>query len=233
MDHTEVVRLQAVEKYMLGELSPELRDQFEEHYFDCPTCAADVTALHTFMAASRTILKEEAVVQPAPRERQPERKGWFHWLRPAVALPAMAALVAVIVFQAVVTIPGLKERAASQSVAQVYDSSFRIQGATRGDNSSKVTISPNQSFALDFDFTPQLSFRSYKGMLIGPSGHPILTFGVPGSAANKELHLAVPGDKIHPGNYQLVFAGENENPNSDQKANEVQRLSFSVEFRPE
>ena len=108
MDHSEVVRLQAVEKYMLGELSPELRDQFEEHYFDCPTCAADVTALHTFMAASRMILKEEAVAQPAPREGNLKRRGWFDWLRPAVALPAMAALAAVIVFQAVVTIPWLE-----------------------------------------------------------------------------------------------------------------------------
>lgn len=233
MDHKEVVRLQAVEKYMLGELSPELRDQFEEHYFDCPTCAADVTALNTFMAASRMILNEAVVAEPATREGKTERRGWFDWLRPAVALPAMAALAAVIVFQAVVTIPGLKERAASQSVAQVYESSFRVQGATRGEGSSKVTVSPNQSFALDFDFTPQQSFRSYKGMLLDPSGNTILSFGVPGSAANKELHLAVPGDKIHPGNYELVFVGENENPNSDQKANEVQRLSFSVEFRSE
>ncbi len=233
MDHSEVVRLQAVEKYMLGELSPELRDQFEEHYFDCPTCAADVTALHTFMAASRMILKEEAVAQPAPREGNSKRRGWFDWLRPAVALPAMAALAAVIFFQAVVTIPGLKERVARQSVAQVYESSFRVQGATRGEGSSKVTVSPDQSFALDFDFTPEQSFRSYKGMLIDPSGNTILSFRVPGSAANKELHLVVPGDKIHAGNYELVFIGESESPNADQKAHEVLQLSFSVEFRPE
>jgi putative zinc finger protein len=231
MDHTEVVRLQAVEKYMLGELSPELRDQFEEHYFDCPTCAAEVTALHTFMAASRLILTEDAVAKSAPQDRKPERQGWFHWLRPVVALPAMAALAAVIIFQAAVTIPGLKERAATESVAQVYESSFRIPGATRGESSSTVTVSPNQSFALDFDFTPPQSFRSYKGTLVNPSGSTILTFGVPGSAANKELHLVVPGDKIHPGKYELVFVGENDGPNSDQKANEVQRLSFSVEFR--
>ena len=70
-------------------------------------------------------------------------------------------------------------------------------------------------------------------MLLDPSGNTILSFGVPGSAANKELHLVVPGDKIHSGNYELVFIGENENPNSDQKAHEVQRLSFSVEFRSE
>jgi hypothetical protein len=127
----------------------------------------------------------------------------------------------------------LKERAARQPVAQVYESSFRIQGATRGDRSSTVTVSPNRSFALDFDFTPQQSFRSYKGTLVDPSGNTILTFGLPGNASNKELHLVVPGDKIHPGNYELVFVGENEHPNSDQKANEVQRLSFSVEFRPE
>ena len=233
MDHTDVVRLQAVEQYMLGELSPELRDQFEEHYFDCPTCAADVTALHTFMAASKMILKEEAVAQPAPRERKLERHGWFHWLRPAVALPAMAALAAVIVFQAVVTIPALKLRGATQNVAQVYESSFRIQGATRGDAASRIAVAPNQSFALDFDFTPQKPFQSYKGMLVGPAGDTLLAFGVSGSQANKELHLVVPGDKIHPGNYELVFTGENDNPGSDQKANEVQRISFSLEFRPE
>jgi len=34
MDHSEVVRLKVVEKYILGELTADLREQFEEHYFD-------------------------------------------------------------------------------------------------------------------------------------------------------------------------------------------------------
>jgi hypothetical protein len=35
MDHLEAKRIQAAEKYVLGELTPALRDEYEEHYFDC------------------------------------------------------------------------------------------------------------------------------------------------------------------------------------------------------
>ena len=31
MDHNEAVRQKATERYLLDELDPELRDQFEEH----------------------------------------------------------------------------------------------------------------------------------------------------------------------------------------------------------
>jgi len=44
MDHSEALRLQAAERYVLGELSPELREQYEEHYFTCEECASDVKA---------------------------------------------------------------------------------------------------------------------------------------------------------------------------------------------
>ena len=44
MDHSESIRLMAAEKYLLGELAPELREQFEEHFFDCQECALDVRA---------------------------------------------------------------------------------------------------------------------------------------------------------------------------------------------
>ena len=36
MDHDEAVRHKATEKYLLGELDPELKDQFEEHLFRLP-----------------------------------------------------------------------------------------------------------------------------------------------------------------------------------------------------
>ncbi len=42
MDHSEATRTMASEKYLLDELSDEARDSFEEHFFDCRVCAADV-----------------------------------------------------------------------------------------------------------------------------------------------------------------------------------------------
>ena len=44
MNHTEAVRLKAAEKYLMGELSAELRDQYEDHYFGCAECAQDIAA---------------------------------------------------------------------------------------------------------------------------------------------------------------------------------------------
>jgi len=50
MDHKEAVRLQAAEKYVLGELAEELCKAYEEHYFDCQECATEVIATAAFVA---------------------------------------------------------------------------------------------------------------------------------------------------------------------------------------
>ena len=42
MDHRDALREMAVEKYLLGELTGESRDIFENHLFDCEQCAADL-----------------------------------------------------------------------------------------------------------------------------------------------------------------------------------------------
>ena len=44
MDHEVVVRQKLTERYLLGELDGQAREEFEEHYFDCPDCAVDVHA---------------------------------------------------------------------------------------------------------------------------------------------------------------------------------------------
>jgi hypothetical protein len=56
MGHDEAVRILATEKYLLGELHPELRDQFEEHLFDCQACAMDLWAAATFLEHSKVLL---------------------------------------------------------------------------------------------------------------------------------------------------------------------------------
>lgn len=60
MDHTEAVRSQAVVKYVLGELSEILREEFEEHYFQCAECARDLQATVEFASACRQIFRLSA-----------------------------------------------------------------------------------------------------------------------------------------------------------------------------
>jgi anti-sigma factor RsiW len=44
MNHDEAVQLMATEKYLLNELTPEQREAFEAHFFECVDCAKDVRA---------------------------------------------------------------------------------------------------------------------------------------------------------------------------------------------
>jgi anti-sigma factor RsiW len=56
MDHNEALQLQAAEKYVLGELSQPLRDEFEEHFFECQECALDVKAAAGFADNASRVL---------------------------------------------------------------------------------------------------------------------------------------------------------------------------------
>src|SRR6266700_794336 len=108
MEHDEAIRLMVAEQYLLDELSPELRDEFEEHFFDCGECALDVRTGAMFIEQSKIVLAER------PNEAhtlapEPVRGGWLGWLRPAFAVPVMALLLAVVGYQNLVTYPQLQQ----------------------------------------------------------------------------------------------------------------------------
>ncbi len=130
MDHQEAIRLTATERYLMDELSPELRDQFEEHFFDCAECATDVKTASLFIETSKDVLAEprlEAV--PAFRPPVPTPKGWFDWFRPALAVPTFAVLLAVIGYQTFVTVPRLKVAVNSPEILPWTTIHTRTRGA--------------------------------------------------------------------------------------------------------
>jgi hypothetical protein len=53
MAHEEAERTNAVESYLLNELTGEQRARFEEHYFECTTCADAVMAGQVFIQGIR------------------------------------------------------------------------------------------------------------------------------------------------------------------------------------
>ena len=111
MNHDEAIRLNAAEKYLLGELSGELRDQYEDHYFGCAECAQDVRTGAVFIDNARDVLGSGSVaVAELGAKHQPAASGswWTALLRPAFAIPALALLLLVAGYQNAVTIPHLK-----------------------------------------------------------------------------------------------------------------------------
>jgi hypothetical protein len=164
--------------------------------------------------------------------------GWFAWLRPIIAVPAFAVLLLVIGYQNTVTIPRQQGMAAPEA-SQVFTSSFSLkkadtlgsQDATSGEE-GKIQVRQDESFALQFDFTPRQAFDSYICQLQDESGRSLLQVKIPGTSANRELHFVVPGGVVRPGKYSLVFAGDPQANGRLIQANEVSQLPFTVEFRP-
>ena len=229
MDHNEAIQLQAAVKYVLGELSPVQRDDYEEHYFDCAECAVDIKALLTFADTAREVLRQEKASQLA-RDLAPVRGGWLGWLQPVVAVPAFAALLLIIAYQNTVTIPHAQQDASSGAAQLFVTSRAPKMAVTRGsEDIAKYSVRQGENLPLKFDFTPRTMFDAYVCRLQDESGRMVLQVRVPGSFTNKELNLVVPATSVKSGKYALVFTGDPRStgqPNKD----EVLRLDFTVEF---
>jgi len=57
MTHLEAVKGRLAEGYLLGDLSMEQLEEYEEHYFGCPVCAEEVKLGAVFLANVKGILE--------------------------------------------------------------------------------------------------------------------------------------------------------------------------------
>ena len=71
MDHLTAVRIGAAELYAMGELDALRREEFEEHYFDCRECAAEVKLEQAFAANMRSALLRFAQDPGIPARHRP------------------------------------------------------------------------------------------------------------------------------------------------------------------
>lgn len=97
MDHNQSATLMAVEKYLLDELTPEVRDEFEQHFFDCQECATDLRATSAFLAAARQEFKANPVPKPGRAAKGKSLLAPF-WPT-ALVWSALAASLIVIAYQ--------------------------------------------------------------------------------------------------------------------------------------
>jgi hypothetical protein len=237
MDHNEAVRLQAAEKYVLGKLPKEQHAAYEEHYFECPACAEEIKATVAFMESARQVIREEALEPAGAKRLTPATQttgGWFAWLRPAFAVPVLAALLLFIGYQNGVTIPRLKDSSSSQ-MGQSISPSFQLRGSVRGasengDAANKVRVRAGENFALNFDFTPTGTFSEYDWQLRDQAGRPVKSGHITGDKKYQTVSLNVAGGVESAGKYTLVFFGSADGAGQTANESEAQRLTFTVEF---
>jgi hypothetical protein len=205
MNHEEAIRLTATERYLLDELSPELRDQFEEHFFECSDCAHDVQAAALFVDQAKHVLAETApgpVLVPAAVP-EPTHPGWMTWFRPAFAVPAFAVLLAFLIYQNFVTLPRLQ---AVVDQPQVLPWSS-INTSTRGGSTSAAHARKGKSLLLFVNIPPDPRYSRYVADFFDSTGKKEWSLTIPARLAEDALALEVPTGKLESGNYSLVLSG--------------------------
>jgi hypothetical protein len=205
MNHAEATRQSAVEKYLLQELSPELRDAFEEHFFDCEECSTDLRAMTVFLTQVKEELARPVIVPAA----KPTRKlfSFPSLLRPAFAAPAMAAMLLLIGFQNIVTLPHLRNQASLVSRPQLLPSVNLVDAGSRGETMRTVTAGTHQPFLLFVDIPAESRFASYLCSLYSPSGNVIWQITVPSAQASDTVSIQVPPESAHTGVNTLLVQG--------------------------
>jgi hypothetical protein len=227
MEHEEAVRLQMTEQYLLDELSPEAREEFEGHYFDCHECAEDVGAGAAFVEQSRIVLAEREEPELVSHFFPAPARGWA-WFRPALVLPVLAMLLAVVTYQNLVSVPRLL--GVANHPRELPWTTVNI--GTLGSDGAAIPARPGEGFVLLLRIPPQRSYTSYTADLYDPNQRLEWTVTLPGTvardaSAGDQRAVQVPDAKRQSGTYSVVVRGAIQGGGSE----EVGRGSFELQVQ--
>jgi hypothetical protein len=223
MNHQQATQLMAVESYLLDELTPEVRDQFEEHFFDCQECATDLRATAGFMDAARKEFRLHPVPTPVPVAKGKSR---LALLRPVLVWSALAASLLVIAYQNVVVYPHFKTEIAEWKTPEILPSLSLVNGNSRGGQIPAVTVGARRPFLLLLDIPAQDRFSSYTCLMYSPAGSLSWQVEVSAQLVKDTVSIRVPSAGRPPGEYTLTVQG-----NANGTAAELARYRFTLSNR--
>jgi hypothetical protein len=231
MDHSEAVQLRATEKYLLGDLPTDQREAFEDHFFECTECAQDVKAAAVLIDNARSILREAPV--PARNLQQARQNSWWGWLQPAWGLAAAAAILAVVAYQNLVTIPHLKTEMAAATTPQALTSFNLTTAGSRGTMESQPMVPAGKSSSFYIDIPASDSFAYYSAAVETDSGGRKFAVPVSREQAKDPVQILLPANTLTPGNYVLIVRGVAQastgQPISAAEGIEIARYPFIVQ----
>ena len=206
MDHTQAIDGKFTERYLLGELTPAQRDQFEEHFFDCAICADDVQFGAVFVDNARAVLREEPISEETATS--PNKTAYARYGLPfQSAALAFVILLCVTGYENVVTIPNLKAHNTGVRAPEILPSISLIGMGSRAET-NPVGAPVARDFVFEMEIPGGPEFTGYLSEI--RDQRDTLKFSVPISPqqARDMVRLAIPAGTLPAGNYKLVVTGE-------------------------
>jgi Putative zinc-finger len=206
MDHSEAINGKFTERYLLGELTPAQRDQFEDHYFDCAVCADDVHSCAVFVDNARALLREGPVSEEAAFSGS---RGVFarYGLPFQSAALAFVLLLCVVGYENVVTIPHLRSQTAGVSRPEILPTVSLVAMGARAE-SNPVAAPAAVDFVFEMEIPGGPEFTSYVCEIRDASDALKYSIPVGTNEARDTVRLAIPGTALGAGGYKLVLLGQ-------------------------
>jgi hypothetical protein len=221
MEHKEAIRIQAVDRYLLGELTAVEREEFEEHFFSCGECSEDLHIGAILVDNSRAVLREE-FPDPVPASPAvPPRPGWRLWWS-QVPLAAAIALLAVVGYQNLKVLPEYRRQLAEDTGAAVPPH-FAVRPAVRGAAQVVALLKGTRFFVIEaVEVEP--SVGGYACEILDDQGNTVSKFHAPAIETGKKLEVLVNARSTPPGQYVLVVGKSSDNA-------EIGRYPFTIEIK--
>jgi hypothetical protein len=203
MDHNYITQDHTVERYLLDELTPEVRDEFEEHFFDCQECATDLRATAAFMDAA----KREFRIHPVEPGGDIKGKSFFASAWPsALVWSALAASLLVIAYQNLIMFPHFRTEISEVKAPEILPVISLVGGNSRGGQVPAGRVGSAHPFLLQLDIPTQDRFSSYTCLLYTPSGSLAWRAEVSAQSARDTVSIRVPSAE-GAGEYTLSVQG--------------------------
>jgi hypothetical protein len=201
MDHEEATRIQAVDRYLLGELSSVEQQGFEEHFFSCGECSEDLRIGAILVDNSRAVLREEFFDPvPASPGASSQRPGWSRWW-PQIPLAAAIALLALVGYQNLMVIPEYRQVAGSFGAA--VPPRFTVRPAVRG----ALPVVPLPKGTRFFEIRAEEvepAAGGYDCAILDAQGKIVARLRAPAIEAGEKLTVLLDTRQTPPGQYTLV-----------------------------
>jgi hypothetical protein len=204
MEHSQAARGHTVERYLLGELSEDERATFEDHYFSCDICAAEVTSGAAFLANLKPAYGEASETRPASGRGGRWWSLWFEWrLAPQAATAALAILGAVVVYQNALQIPRIRSQMATNAPVLSIAPATRARANRAGE---VLTFSKSSgTIGLTITHEWEESYERYGGELKRENGSVVARATI--RSTSEDLIISISTRNLEAGRYTLVING--------------------------
>ncbi len=195
MTHAEARQSSATERYLLDEMTPEERDAFEAHYFDCAECAEDLRIAARMRDGARAGLLAAAAMGDAKRRRR-------SWIQTAALPWAVAATLALAAGYQTVRLRQAAGPLAPQALAPIT-----LRPSSRGAE-AMVTLSAAAraaTFALDLP-DARSSNLAFTLQTVAPDGarDHVASGEIAAPPAGAPVLILVPSSTLTPGQHYVL-----------------------------